>query len=236
MKERKLLLVTLSLFLLASCSTRIDLTNLTETPNEGQNENQGEGEGQGEEEVPPVDESKYQISEEYWQENGYNLGFFIDHKFDLTYERYVGNTKANQFDKFYKFDNNAYYYRTATEEKIIERTSQNAANKYVCVDSVWSLYESGGFDWKSDISYAHLILTLNYSLMHYSNELHAYTCETFDGPGYLHATNIVLKFEDQAYKSMEFDMSETVNEVTTDYHVKVTVTNWGQTTVEIPQV
>ncbi len=219
MKNKHFLITSiLSLSLLASCGVNVDLSHLDDQPNDNTQEEgesqQQEGEGEGEDVPPSSEETKYQISQ-----SDYNYLFFNLH---ITHDNFLITFKEN---KYYVDDTKI---RIEKNNEIIyyDAYASNYADYYECVDETWYVTRSTSFNVKSYFQKEHLVFPIAFQDLTYSKNKHGYTCASYQVIDETIVSDVLYKFYDGEWKSLEYDIG--------DEHFVVNVSNWNKTSIVLP--
>ena len=186
-----------------------------------------------------ADETKYLVSQEYWTANITQGGFFgANH--NLTMRMTMTNDAGSAQTGSLANQNGTLYLNIISGEEHIEMYIQPLE------DMTYDLYSQNEGKWTKmnvpatyaaylAMSYASFINPWPYSDFTYNSATHAYEKAsdtlTVEGETIL-LTDIAFKFEDSKLVSLTYKANQGADQ----YDFSLTVSNWGTTTVTLPEV
>ena len=234
MKSTKYISLILLCGIMSSCSLSFKLSELSNEPKESNSEEQTPSE----EDNPGEDvdeEAPYKVSEEYWNDKIYNLGFWINNQFEM-FVHDVSDVAEHNRDYIIQVDHSNLLFSFANNGIIYyEYVSDNISHEYwVDQDGVLEDYFDI-VDWKNDYFHNYYTHPLQFEQVTYNEEIHAYTCERYVDVHYsdtIVATDIVHKFENNYLNTVTEEI-----QYGTSPHISRTITfrKWGEITVEVPE-
>ena len=191
---------------------------------------------------PPTSDSNepgdpYQVSESFWNKNILQMGYF-DATHNFTAQASV--TEDNNATRvLYKNDNGKYYLRVDGNdgmEMYLEPDGNGLFFVYSLLNGTWTKTPKPVEGYNGMTLAQELVLPLQFSLLTYNPQTHAYEMPDFDMDGQT-LSNISVKFENQQLISVSYAGSSLGDDgVTHTYSANVNFYDHGKTTVTFPEI